>query len=352
MIAPMKVVTAMSGGVDSSVAAALLKEQGHDVIGLFMRNGVEHAGTSSKQGCCSAADAYDARRVADRLGIPFYALDFSREFAGIVDHFVSEYSRGRTPNPCIVCNAALKFGRLLDYADAAGCSHVATGHYARLEEGRLFRGHSSAKDQSYVLFNLSRRQLDRTLLPVGGMSKDEVREAARRFDLPVSQKPESMEICFVPDNDYRRLVRERTETRPGPLVDMEGRKLAEHPGIQNFTVGQREGLGIALGRPAYVVALEPETNTVVVGFADDLLSSGLVARKLNWLADPGAGPIEAAIQIRAHHDPAPAILHLEGEAVRAEFRTPVRAVTPGQAAVFYRGDEVIGGGWIESGIPA
>lgn len=348
----MRVVVAMSGGVDSSVSAALLKEQGHDVVGLFMRNGIEHAGTSAKQGCCSAADAYDARRVADRLGIPFYAIDFSREFAGIIDHFVAEYSRGRTPNPCIVCNQALKFGRLLDYAVAAGCSHVATGHYARLENGRLLRGRDAAKDQSYVLFNLSRRQVESTLLPVGGMSKEEVRAAARRFDLPISQKPESMEICFVPDNDYRRLVRERTETRKGPMVDMEGRVLAEHPGIQNFTVGQREGLGIALGRPAYVVALEAETNTVVVGFADDLLSSGLVARRVNWIADPGPGPVEASVQIRAHHEAAPAVLRVEGDTVHAEFRSPVRAVTPGQAAVFYRGDEVLGGGWIEAGVPA
>ncbi|MCE9582726.1 MAG: tRNA 2-thiouridine(34) synthase MnmA [Planctomycetes bacterium] len=347
----MRVVCAMSGGVDSSVSAALLVEQGHDVIGLFMRNGIEHSGHSSKQGCCSAADAYDARRVADRLGIPFYAIDFSREFAGIIDQFVSEYSKGRTPNPCIVCNQALKFGRLLDYADAAGASHVATGHYARLENGRLFRGRDAAKDQSYVMFALSRRQIDRTLLPVGGLRKEEVRETAKRFDLPISQKPESMEICFVPDNDYRRLVREKTETKPGPMVDMEGKKLAEHAGIQNFTVGQREGLGIALGRPAYVVALEAETNTVVVGFADDLLSGGVVVRKLNWLAEPGEGPIEASVQIRAHHEPAPAILHREGDSVRAEFRDPVRAVTPGQAAVFYRDDEVLGGGWIERGIP-
>ncbi|MCC6737999.1 MAG: tRNA 2-thiouridine(34) synthase MnmA [Planctomycetia bacterium] len=348
----MRVVVAMSGGVDSSVAAALLREQGHDVVGLFMRNGVEHAGTSSKQGCCSAADAYDARRVADRLGIPFYAIDFSREFAGIVDHFVAEYARGRTPNPCIVCNQSLKFGRLLDYADAAGCSHVATGHYARIEAGRVFRGRDRAKDQSYVLFNLDRRQRERTLFPVGSMGKDEVRAAAERFALPVSGKPESMEICFVPDNDYRRLVRERTGDRPGPMVDTTGRVLAEHPGIQNFTVGQREGLGIALGRPAYVVELRAETNTVVVGFADDLLSSGLLARRVHWLSDPGPGSLEAAVQIRAHHDPAPALVHPDGDSARVDFRSPVRAVTPGQAAVFYRGDEVLGGGWIESGRPA
>lgn len=347
----MRVVVAMSGGVDSSVAAALLREQGHDVVGLFMRNGVEHAGTSSKQGCCSAADAYDARRVADRLGIPFYAIDFSREFAGIVDHFVAEYARGRTPNPCIVCNQSLKFGRLLDYADAAGCTHVATGHYARIEGGRVFRGRDRAKDQSYVLFNLDRRQRERTLFPVGAMGKDEVRAAAERFSLPVSRKPESMEICFVPDNDYRRLVRERTGDRPGPLLDTAGRVLGEHAGIQNFTVGQREGLGVALGRPAYVVELRAETNTVVVGFADDLLSSGLVARRVHWLADPGPGPVEAAVQIRAHHDPAPALVHPEADSARVEFRSPVRAVTPGQAAVFYRGDEVLGGGWIESGVP-
>jgi tRNA-specific 2-thiouridylase len=347
----VKIVCAMSGGVDSSVSAALLREQGHDVVGLFMRNGVEHPGRSAKQGCCSAADAADARRVADRLGIPFYALDFSREFSRIVDDFVAEYGRGRTPNPCIVCNQALKFGRLLDYADAVGATHVATGHYARLEDRRLRRGRDASKDQSYVLFSLARRQLDRTLLPVGSLSKEEVREAARRFKLPVSQKPESMEICFVPDNDYRRLIRERTETREGPVVDLQGRLLGRHAGIQNFTIGQRQGLGIALGRPAYVVGLEAGTNTVVVGFADDLLASALVARRINWLIERPLEPFEADVQIRAHHTAAPAVLYPQGNAVRAEFVEPVRAVAPGQAAVFYRGDEVIGGGWIERGVP-
>ncbi|NUN49543.1 MAG: tRNA 2-thiouridine(34) synthase MnmA [Candidatus Brocadiae bacterium] len=351
-IPPSRVVVAMSGGVDSSVTAALLRERGHDVVGLFMRNGVEHATRSSRQGCCSAADAQDARRVADRLGIPFYALDFSAEFRTVVDRFVAEYARGRTPNPCIECNQALKFGRLLDYADAVGATHVATGHYARLENGVLRRGHDRAKDQSYVLFALSPAQIARTLLPIGALSKDEVRAEARRFDLPVSAKPESMEICFVPDNDYRRLIRERAAPRPGPMVDMERRLLAEHPGIENFTVGQREGLGIALGRPAYVVALEPETNTVVVGFADDLLSRGLVARRVNWLGGAPAGTLDADVQIRAHHRPAAATLTLDGDAVHVAFREPVRAVTPGQAAVFYRGDDVLGGGWIERGIPA
>ena len=379
----MRIVVAMSGGVDSSVAAALLKEQGHDVIGLFMRNGIVHRGPSAKpfdslrslrastgetrddgqesapgrdtpeaggakQGCCSAADARDARRVADRLDVPFYAIDFSAEFRGVIDNFVAEYARGRTPNPCIECNQRLKFGRLLDYADAAGAAMVATGHYARVEDGRLKRGLDGAKDQSYVLCALRRDQVARTILPIGGMRKEEVREAARRFQLPVSDKPESMEICFVPDNDYRRLVGERLAPSPGPIVDTSGKKLGEHTGVQNFTVGQREGLGIALGRPAYVVSLDADTRTVVVGFADSLLARGLVACHVNWLVPEPSSPVECQVQIRAHHEPAPSLLHPAGDSVRVEFREPARAVTPGQAAAFYDGDTVLGGGWIES----
>ncbi|MBI3270844.1 MAG: tRNA 2-thiouridine(34) synthase MnmA [Planctomycetes bacterium] len=357
-----RVVVAMSGGVDSSVAALLLHEAGYDVVGLFMRNGihVENPLTKTK-GCCSLRDADDARRVADRLGVPFYAVDFSRDFQKLIGEFVEEYNAGRTPNPCVRCNQDLKFGKLLAYAESLGAEAVATGHYAQVadRDGRrvLRRGLDVTKDQSYVLFPLVQAQLRRTLLPIGGMTKAEVRERARAAGLCTAEKRESMEICFVPDDDYGRLIAERTpdRVREGELRDVHGRALGRHPGYQHFTIGQRHGLRIALGRPAYVVQLLPEENVVVVGFGEDLLSAGLVATRSNWVSRgaPELGAtVRVAAKIRSHHDPTPATATvLPGGGVRVEFDEPQRAVTPGQAVVLYDGDEVVAGGWIDAALP-
>lgn len=354
----MRVLVAMSGGIDSSVSALLLKEAGHDVAGVFMRHGVhaENRARPGKQGCCSLEDAYDARRVADELGMPFYVLNFEREFSGIIDYFVEEYDRGATPNPCIRCNRDLKFGRLLDYADAVGAEAVATGHYARVERrgGRhvLLRGTDARKDQSYVLFPLAQAQLARCVFPVGGMTKPDVRDAARRAGMRIAEKPESMEICFVPDNDHRRLVRERLgdRVREGEFRTTDGRVVGAHSGHQFFTIGQRKGLGVALGRPMYVVAIEASTNTVVLGEDEDLKRTGFAVRQINWVevdARPG-DRFEAVVKIRSKHDGAPATVEaLEGGRARVTFDQPQRAITPGQAAVFYRGEAVLGGGWIE-----
>jgi tRNA-uridine 2-sulfurtransferase len=516
-----KVVVAMSGGVDSSVAACLLVEQGYDVIGLFMRHGVKHASenlpepqasacatprtpvllpnpeaeslqnnsdplstgthTRSHQGCCSASDASDARYVAGMLGIPFYALNFEDEFDELMDYFADEYARGRTPNPCVVCNDRLKFGRIVEYADAVGASHIATGHYARVEaRGHrkvMLRAIDERKDQSYVLFGLSREVLDRVIFPIGGLTKAQVREIASRCNLPNRDKPDSVEICFVPDRDYARVVRDR---RPdafaeGDVVDTTGRVIGRHQGVAQYTIGQRRGLGIAAGRPIYVTGLNVESNTVVMGEDDDLKSDMLFADRVNYLLETGdwkpetgtsrpelddrkletefpnseteslrlgtqspepqdlpltrsvkglacatptqnqlrasgsglsvdnthqtlpnpvrpeprnsegikrlsqnraatvrerensasrtgvetppkllversaPGSFRAQVKIRYLHAPAPATVYpLPDRRVRVEFDEPQRAITPGQAVVFYDGDLVIGGGWIES----
>ncbi|UCC30565.1 MAG: tRNA 2-thiouridine(34) synthase MnmA [Phycisphaerales bacterium] len=389
-----KVVVAMSGGVDSSVAACLLVEQGYDVMGLFMRVGPdrtvptcvgmrerpthsvqeplpdgrgsdqkpadpgEEAGpakaTRQHQGCCSALDAGDARFVAGVLGIPFYALNFEKEFDALIDCFADEYVRGRTPNPCIVCNDRLKFGKLVDYADAVGATYIATGHYARItrRDGRtvLMRGRDAEKDQSYVLFGLGRTILDRTLFPVGELTKSEVRDIATRFSLPNREKPDSVEICFVPDRDYARVVRQR---RPeafieGDVRDQTGRVIGRHKGIGQYTIGQRRGLGIAAGRPIYVTQLDVSSNTVTVGDGEVLLETILEANGVSLLADVPDGPFRAQVQIRYLHRAAPATVEMLGESrIRVTFDEPQRAVTPGQAVVFYDGDVVLGGAWID-----
>jgi tRNA-specific 2-thiouridylase len=384
-----KVVVAMSGGVDSSVAACLLVEQGYEVIGLFMRVGHHGAaeiptteGSADRrthQGCCSASDAADARFVAGMLGIPFYALNFEKDFDAIIDHFADEYARGRTPNPCVMCNDRLKFGRLVEYADAVGARYVATGHYARIDRcggsPRLLRGVDARKDQSYVLFGLGREVLDRILFPVGDLRKDEVRRIAAKHNLPNQHKPDSVEICFVPDRNYARVVRDR---RPdgfseGEVVDFAGLVIGRHGGIANYTIGQRRGLGIAAGKPMYVTQLDVLNNRVVMGGADDLLSAGLVAERVNLLADvvaaagpdggesrgsceesagsgsAGAGSFRAQVKIRYLHEAALATVRLlPRRRANIAFDAPQRAVTPGQAVVFYDGDRVLGGGWIES----
>ncbi|MBI3856801.1 MAG: tRNA 2-thiouridine(34) synthase MnmA [Planctomycetes bacterium] len=349
-----RVLLAMSGGIDSSVSAVLLKRAGHDVTGVFMRHGVQAATSDrpGKQGCCSLEDAYDARRVADQLGIPFYTLNFEKPFEKIVDYFVAEYDRGATPNPCIVCNRDLKFGKLFEYADAIGAEYVATGHYARVERrgGRLalLAGLDARKDQSYVLFPLGQRELSRVMFPVGGFEKPEIRRIAAEAGLRIAGKPESMEICFVPDNDHRRLLRERLgdRLREGEFRTRDGRVLGSHGGHQLFTIGQRKGLGAAFGRPMYVVGIEPETNVVVLSDEDEK-GREFFARGVNWVStEPRV--CGARVKIRSMQAGSDARIEPAGpERVRIEFAEPQRAITKGQAAVFYEGEAVLGGGWIE-----
>ncbi len=347
------VLLAMSGGIDSSASAVLLRRAGHRVTGVFMRHGAraEPAGRPGKQGCCSMDDAYDARRVADLLGIPFYTLDFEESFSKIVDYFVEEYDRGATPNPCIVCNRDLKFGKLFEYADAVGAEFVATGHYARVEprEGRtaLLRGRDARKDQSYVLFPLGQRELARVMFPVGDFEKPQIRRLAAEAGLRVAEKPESMEICFVPDTDHRRLLRERLgdRVRPGEFRDRGGRVLGTHEGHQLYTVGQRKGLGQAFGKPMYVAEINAGSNVVVLSEEDER-SRELFVRGANWVSQ-GPGPCAASVKIRSMHPGAPASVEpLEDGRVRIVFDEPQRAVTPGQAAVWYDRETLLGGGWI------
>jgi tRNA-specific 2-thiouridylase len=372
-----KVVVAMSGGVDSSVAAALLRREGHEVLGVFMRLGspagvealeteavCDATGGKNKQGCCSVLDAADARRVAGMLDIPFYVLNFQEDFGRVIDYFVDEYNRGRTPNPCVRCNDWLKFGKLAQYAEAVGADYVASGHYARVEPEpvtgrmRLLRGRDHRKDQSYVLFGVSRQALDHTLLPIGDLEKHEVRAIAEELKLPVFNKPDSQEICFVPNNDYAGLVRRRTPQafRQGEFVSSSGEVLGDHDGHQQFTVGQRKGLGVALGYPVYVTAIDSQSNRVTLGEKDALLSRGLIARQVNLLGDelrPSGTAVHCLAKIRYNHDPQPAIATLAGDdELHVQFDEPQSAVTPGQAVVLYAGETVLGGGWIDGAADA
>lgn len=368
-----KVVVAMSGGVDSSVAAAMLLREGYDVIGVFMRlgspKGVEaeesaHEAEScdtgkQKQGCCSVLDAADARRVAGMLDIPFYVLNFQEDFGRVIDYFVAEYNRGRTPNPCVRCNDWLKFGKLAKYAEAIGADYVASGHYARIgidpaTGGKaLLRGLDHRKDQSYVLFGMGRAALEHTLLPIGGLEKPRVRAMAEEWSLPVFNKPDSQEICFVPNQDYAGLVRRRTPEafEEGALVDPAGRVLGTHPGHQHFTIGQRKGVGVALGYPIYVVDIDAEKNRVTLGQRDALLKSTLIAHQVNALSDrlrTGGEAVRCSAKIRYNHQPQPALATMTAEdELSVRFDEPQTAVTPGQAVVLYDGDVVLGGGWID-----
>ncbi len=399
-----RVVLAMSGGVDSSVAAHLLREAGHDVIGVFMRHGEQHteetatacAATSChaagqaptgqhssgvappgqstpglgtftlpvlssrpghKQGCCTASDAADARRVADRLDIPFYALDFREEFGRIMDYFVDEYSAGRTPNPCVVCNNWLKFGTLADYADAVGAEFIATGHHARVlreagtDEPRLMRGADTSKDQSYVLFGVQRDILRRVLLPVGDFQKEQIRDLARHVGMRVADKQDSQEICFVADGDYAAFVRRRRGAEvdlSGQIVTTAGEVVGQHTGLENFTIGQRRGLGLAFGTPRYVVRLERETRRVVIGTHDELACRQLTAKNVNWLIEPPRAPLRCQLKIRYLSQPVAATVEpLEEARFVATLDDAKHGVAPGQAAVCYDGDRVLGGGWIE-----
>jgi tRNA-specific 2-thiouridylase len=367
-----KVVVAMSGGVDSSVAAAMLLRDGYDVIGVFMRlgspAGVEAPDDAAacsttgkhKQGCCSVLDADDARRVAGLLNVPFYGLNFQEDFGRVIDYFVDEYNRGRTPNPCVRCNDWLKFGKLAQYAKAVGADYVASGHYARAETDpvtgrrRLLRGRDHLKDQSYVLFGMSRETLDHTLLPIGGFEKHEVRAIAEEMKLPVFNKPDSQEICFVPNNDYAGLVRRRSpETfREGQFVTTDGTVVGGHEGHQHFTIGQRKGLGVAMGYPIYVVDIDPAANRVTLGEKESLLKTELVAHQINVLSETlrgATGPVRCSAKIRYNHQPQPATATLTGpDELTVRFDEPQSAITPGQAVVLFDGDEVLGGGWIDS----
>lgn len=358
---PGRVVLAMSGGVDSSVAAYLLKQQGYEVIGLFMRTGAhghkEDSRSDNKKGCCSALDAGDARRVAERLDIPFYALDFEKDFDRIIDYFTDEYLAGRTPNPCVVCNSWLKFGRLWTYGRQLGADFIATGHYARtvcragLHE--LHRGADDDKDQSYVLFGLQRDILSRLLFPIGDKPKHEVRELARKAGLPVADKPDSVEICFVPDGDHAGLIQRRRPelATAGRFVDAQtGETLGAHDGYERFTIGQRKGLGVALGSRRYVLQIVPGTREVVLGDKENLLADSLIATRVNWFIDrPSGEPLTCLAKIRYRHAPAKAQVLDEADGrTRVQFAEPQSAVTPGQAVVFYDGSRVLGGGWIEN----
>lgn len=379
-----KVVVAMSGGVDSAVAAALLKKRGYDCVGVFMRLGEdpaaaeetcstggsaqsENAGQSPHsgavpraakphhQGCCSTADAADARYVAGLLDMPFYALNFQHDFSGIMDYFVREYNNGRTPNPCVRCNEYLKFGKLANYARAIGADFVATGHYARMgqdDDGRpcILRGKDLAKDQSYVLFGVPGEELSRMLLPIGDFDKGDVRAMARELGLPVFDKPDSQEICFVPDNDYARLLERKTPgaLRTGNIVDGDGKVVGAHAGHQRFTVGQRRGVGVAFGHPIYVTSIDAKSNTVTVGPREAVLHRTLLAREVNWLGQRPVGPLRCAAKVRYNSTPAPATAELtDADTLIVTFDHPVAAITPGQAVVCYEGDRLLGGAWID-----
>ncbi|MCB9899438.1 MAG: tRNA 2-thiouridine(34) synthase MnmA [Planctomycetes bacterium] len=339
----------MSGGVDSSVAAALLVEQGIDVVGVFMRNGV--TGASGSRSCCSLSDARDARAVADRLGVPFYVHDLARPFARLIDAFVSDYAKGLTPNPCVVCNNDLKFGELDQLARDLGCVGVATGHYARLVDGVLHRAHDREKDQSYLLAGLDAGQRARARFPLGAMEKHEVRDHARRLGLGVADKPDSADICFVPGGDYRALVAERRGDlgAPGEVLDESGRAVARHAGVAAFTVGQRRGLGVALGRPAYVTAVDPARGTVHVGAREALRRPSCRVGELVWQDADACVEREVLVQLRHHHEPERAWVRPDddGRCARVLFATPSEAVCPGQYAVFYDGARVLGAGRIQ-----
>lgn len=343
----------MSGGVDSSVAAALLLEEGYEVVGVTLRLWPEETGHPHP--CCLSEGVDDAQAVARHLGIPHYVLDMEAPFRQhVVDCFCAEYAQGRTPNPCLECNRVLKFGLLLEKALALGATYLATGHYCRIAQAsggyRLLRGVDGAKDQSYFLYMLGQREMSRVLFPVGKLTKVQVREYARRHGLPVADKAESQEVCFVP-GDYRSFLAQRLPPAPGPVVDVGGRVVGEHPGIAFFTVGQRRGLGLGGGPPRYVLRLDPEGRRVVVGDEVDLYASRLRASGLSWSGQPPAGPVEVLARVRHRSPPAPATVTLQDGGVVVGFARPQRAIAPGQAVVFYSvadgGEEVLGGGTID-----
>lgn len=344
-----RVLVAMSGGVDSSVAAALVKESGREAVGVTMKLlGRGETGF----GCCgSPADVDDAKRVCERLGIAHYTVDLAALFEdAVIRPFIASYLAGRTPNPCVECNRKVKFGHLLGLAEAWDCAAVATGHYARVENARLFQARDAAKDQTYFLYSLTARELGKVLFPVGALSKSEVRAKARELGLKTADKPESMETCFVPNRDVKGfLAAHGAVAEPGPVVAADGTKLGTHNGFAGLTIGQRKGLGVTSREPVYVTRIESATNTVVVGSKDDTLSPGLTASGVTWTGAAPAAPTRVQARIRHRHAPAPALLTPSGTTARLTFDAPQPAVTPGQAVVFYAGEEVLGGGTIARG---
>lgn len=353
----MKVLVAMSGGVDSSVAAARMVDAGHDVVGVHLALSTA-PGTlrTGSRGCCSKEDAADARRVADMLGIPFYVWDFADRFRDdVIDEFVSEYARGRTPNPCVTCNEKIKFSALAQRAVALGFDAVATGHYARLQDGRLRRAVDADKDQSYVLGVLTARQLNHALFPVGDSPKSDIRAEAQRRGLLVADKPDSHDICFIPSGDTQAFLGARIGVRAGNVVDAAGTVLAQHAGVHEFTIGQRKGLGLAGpaadGRPRYVTGIDADTATVRVGTVEDLEVNEFTGESVVWTSGSApAGPVECQVQVRAHGSVAEAVVEPGSEPIGGRIdvrlRAPLRGVAPGQTVVMYRpdadGDEVLG----------
>lgn len=357
-----KVVVGMSGGVDSSVAAYLLKEQGYEVIGVTMQIWQDEDQVTQEEngGCCGLSAVDDARKVAWDLQIPYYVMNFKEEFkTNVMDYFVDEYIHGRTPNPCIACNRYVKWESLLKRSLEIGADYIATGHYARIEQlpgGRfaLKKSATAAKDQTYALYNLTQYQLSHTLMPVGQYTKDEIRQIAEKINLQVAHKPDSQEICFIPDNDYARFIEEQMGRKAdtGNFVDMDGNIIGRHEGICNYTVGQRKGLNLAMGYPVFVVEIRPDTNEVVIGNAKDVFTDRLKCDKLNWMAVDGLHGTEMKVtaKIRYSHKGADAVIReVKDGVVECIFETPQRAVTPGQAVVFYEGDYVVGGGTIMAG---
>jgi len=355
-----KVMIGMSGGVDSSVAAAVLLEKGYDVVGVTMQiwPDMDEERKRTEGGCCSLSAVDDARRVANKLGIPYYVMNFKDVFQEkVIDYFTSEYMKGRTPNPCIACNRYVKFDALLKKAVAMGIDYVATGHYARIEYDNtrnrylLKKSATDKKDQTYALYNLTQYQLSRTLMPIGDYTKDQVRKIAKEIGLTVATKPDSQEICFVDDNDYGKFICENTdyEIKPGYFVDTQGNILGMHKGIVHYTIGQRKGLGIALGRPMFVVEIDAVNNRVVLGDENDVFSNSLVAEDLNFISiDSLQGELRVKAKIRYSAKEAEAVISpLSNGEVRVTFDEPQRAITPGQSVVFYDGDIVVGGGVIK-----
>jgi len=350
-----RVVVAMSGGVDSSVAACLLVKQGYEVIGVSMK--LPNLGEISESGCCGIQGIDDAKSVAQKIGIPFYALNYEKKFESkVINYFCREYIHGRTPNPCIICNEKIKFGSLLKKAKSINADYIATGHYARIEYDKLSKryllkkGKDKEKDQSYFLFSLSQEQLSHSLFPLGDWTKSKVRRLAKEFGLKVHDKPASQEICFIPDDDYRRFLRTQVTAdkfKPGPIVNKDGKILGEHQGIAFYTIGQRKGIG-AHKKPFYVIAIKKEENSAVVGEKGELYRDTLIVENINWIdREKLINPIKVKVRIRYKHQESNAMISpSSNEKIKVEFSQPQRAITPGQAAVFYDGNKVIGGGWI------